>query len=172
MHSELKRSPNTFRQALKGRVLMFAGSDGRPATKDQRGLVASIAHGQGWSVRWKDGIVGNPYIANDEVFVQPGDMVMCFLQEPDTLNIHFPPARSAAGQDIMLVNLVSKKVEDPGLPQLVPAPGDRIGGGEVDEVVSINEETLFGVFVLGSDGNGHWSGTSALGGNLFLFPAP
>ena len=179
MQSELKRSPTSFRRALKGRILVFAGTDGRPATKDQNDLVAFLADNSAWSVRWKDNVRGNPYRLGDEVSVQPGDMLMTFVEEEETellrLRILFPRASvHTAGQEIRMVNLIDKKQVsfDPNTVLFIPAEGDRIGRGVTDEVVGLSEPTLFGVMTFVSDGNGHWSNSIGLGGNLFVAPPP
>lgn len=175
MQSELKRPPTSFRRALKGRVLVFANTDGRPATKDQNAIVAFLADNSAWNVCWKDGIRGNPYRFGEEAFVQPGDMLMVFVaeddDEDDPLVIRFPRATAlTAGQEIRLVNLVDKKALGPSSPLIFPAQGDRIGRGAVDEPVNVDETFFLGVLTFVSDGNGHWSNSTVLGGNLFIGP--
>lgn len=171
MFEEIKIPADAVPNATPGRVVFFVDEHGRPSLKDEVGEVVSVAFRGGFTLKWKNDVPGNPFIDGDEVDAEMGDMVMCMIVDPETLTINFPQADAdSAGKELRLVNMVDKKASTPGLPQLVPASGDRIGFGAVDEVMVIAEGDFFGIATFVSDGNGQFHG-SMFGGNLFLSAA-
>lgn len=173
MFEEAKVPADAVPNATPGRVVFFVDENGRPSLKDEFGDVISMSFRGGFAPKWKGDVVGNPFIDGDTVDAAVGDMVMCQIVDPETLTINFPTVTEAdAGKELRLVNLTDKKFNNPGAPLLVPATGDRIGVGGVDEVVTIFEsDDLFGIVTFVYDGNGQWH-AAAFGGNEFIAAAP
>ena len=173
MFEEIKVPADAVPNATPGRVIFFVDENGRPSLKDENGDVIPGSFRGGFTPKWKNDVVGNPFVDGDEVDAAIGDMVMCQIADLETLTVNFPVVtESDAGKELRLVNLTDKKLGNPSSPSLVPAAGDRIGTGGVDETVTITQpDDLFGIATFVYDGNGQWH-ASAFGGNQFIAPAP
>jgi hypothetical protein len=178
--SEQVSPPPTAASVLKVFAVREDGELVLKVRDENNGDVSAIGGGA-LDILWKGGTPGNPFVDGDTATIlKPDTMVMVDVAEAypppfEVVAIEFPPANAASkGKRVVIVNLQSKKDDNPGILHFVPDGTDTIGAGAAGETRSpVFVELENHIFI--SDGNGGWHPV-AVGGTYQTFdeadPAP
>lgn len=127
---------------------------------ESNGLVDMLNAGA-LNVNWKAGTPGNPYVNGDTANAAAEDMVMIECISPGVVSVQFPSATANPGKRIVIVNTNGPKTT-PGAYQLIPATGESIGKGSVDQTLEPSDPTIADCVTFYSDGNGVWYQSSPI----------